>query len=214
MATKQELRSEQTKRSILAAAGALFAERGFDAVTMREIAKKAGCSHTTIYIYFTDKEALLHQLAMPPLLQLREEFRNIFQAEDNPPEHNLRQICLAFIRFCLTNRNMHDIFFNVNSVRVDEAQPKLELNKVRNELFGMLTKALQACLRIDRSDERLLAYSRIAYYTLYGIVGTYTHSSESADELLARLTPTFRDAFEALLIGFTHKMKEEGVGGK
>lgn len=214
MAGRQEQRSEETKRNILAAAGALFAEKGFDAVTMREIAKKAGCSHTAIYIYFTDKEALLHQLSMPPLLQLQEKFRSILQAAGNPPEHNLQEICLAFIRFCLTNRNMHDIFFNINAVRVDEAQPKLELNKVRNELFGLLTEALQACLRIDRSDERLLAYSRIAYYTLYGIVGTYTHSSESAEQLLARLTPTFRDAFEALLIGFAHKMKEEGADGK
>ena len=213
MAGRQEQRSEETKRNILAAAGDLFSEKGFDAVTMREIAKKAGCSHTAIYIYFTDKEALLHQLSMPPLLQLQEEFRNILQSTDNPPEHNLQEICLAFVRFCLINRNMHDIFFNVNSVHVDEAQPKLELNKVRNELFGMLTEALQACLRIGRSDERLLVYSRIAYYTLYGIVGTYSHSSESAEELLARLAPTFHDAFEALLIGFAHKINE-GAEGK
>ena len=213
MPSKQELRSEETKRNILNAAGALFAEKGFDAVTMREIAKKAGCSHTAIYIYFTDKEALLHQLSMPSLLQLQGEFRNILQSTNNPPEHNLQEIYLVFIRFCLTNRNMHDVFFNAGAARVDEAQPKLELNKARNELFDMLTEALQACLRIGSSDERLLAYSRIAYYTLYGIVGTYTHSSESADELLARLTPTFRDAFEALLIGFAHKMKE-GADGK
>lgn len=213
MAGRQEQRSEETKRNILAAAGALFSEKGFGAVTMREIARKAGCSHTAIYVYFKDKEALLHQLSMPPLLRLQEEFRGILQSKDNPPEHNLQEVCLAFIRFCLANRNMHDVFFNANAARVDEAHPELELNKARNELFGMLTEALQACLRIGRSDERLLAYSRISYYTLYGIVGTYTQSSESADELLARLTPTFRGAFEALLIGFTH-MLNEGVDRK
>lgn len=212
-AGRQVQRSEETKRNILAAAGALFSEKGFDAVTMREIARKAGCSHTAIYIYFKDKEALLHQLSMPPLLRLQEEFRRILQASDRPPEHNLQEICLAFIRFCLTNRNMRDVFFNVNAVRVDEAQPKLELNKARNELFGMLTEALRDCLGIDRNDERLLAYSRITYYTLYGIVGTYAHSPESAEQLLARLAPTFREAFEALLIGFTYKIRE-GADGK
>jgi len=70
MSTKQEQRSEETKTSILSAAGTLFASRGYDAVTMREIAKAAGCSHTTIYIYFKDKEALLLQLSMPPLKTL------------------------------------------------------------------------------------------------------------------------------------------------
>lgn len=209
----QELRSEETKRKILAAAGALFSERGFDAVTMREIAKKAGCSHTTIYIYFTDKETLLHQLSMPPLQSLKADFANIFNRNNASPEDKLKEICLAWIGFCLTNRNMHDVFFSVNATRVDEAEPKLALNKLRNELFGMLTQALQACLGIERNDARLLSYSRITYYTLHGIVGTYTYSAESAEELMARLTPTFQDAFEALLIGFAHKLRE-GVDGQ
>ena len=68
--SKQEQRSENTRKSIVAAAGKLFSSMGYNAVTMREIAKEAGCSHTTIYIYFKDKEALLHQLSKSPLLTL------------------------------------------------------------------------------------------------------------------------------------------------
>jgi AcrR family transcriptional regulator len=86
VASKQELRSEETKRSILAAAGNLFAVRGYDAVTMREIAKEAGCSHTTIYIYFKDKEALLHQLSMPPLLSLMERMETLLDQKALPDE--------------------------------------------------------------------------------------------------------------------------------
>ncbi|MGZ4164968.1 MAG: TetR/AcrR family transcriptional regulator, partial [Tumebacillaceae bacterium] len=52
MPSKKELKSEETKRAIVSAAGQLFADRGYEAVTMREIAKAAGCSHTTIYIYY------------------------------------------------------------------------------------------------------------------------------------------------------------------
>lgn len=74
MSSKQEQRSEETKRSILAAAGLLFASRGYDSVTMREIAKEAGCSHTTIYIYFKDKEALLQQLSLPRFKTWRTEW--------------------------------------------------------------------------------------------------------------------------------------------
>jgi AcrR family transcriptional regulator len=69
--SKQMKRSEETKNSIITAAQKLFAEQGYDTVTMREIAKEAGCSHTTIYIYFKDKVALLNQLAMPSLLELK-----------------------------------------------------------------------------------------------------------------------------------------------
>lgn len=43
---------------ILDAAGALFAERGVDAVAMGEIAGAAGCSRATLYRYFPDRPAL------------------------------------------------------------------------------------------------------------------------------------------------------------
>ncbi len=43
---------------ILDAAGALFAERGVDAVAMGEIAARAGCARATLYRYFPDRPSL------------------------------------------------------------------------------------------------------------------------------------------------------------
>jgi len=212
MRNRQPTRSERTKQNIIAAAGELFAERGFDDVTMREIAKRAGCSHTTIYLYFTDKEALLHHISMPPLLELKMRFSRVFE-QNASPEERLSDICLTWIRFCLANRNMYEVFFSANAGRVDEEEPPQELNRVRNEMFGMLKQALQGCLPPGTSDERLLAYARIMFYMAHGIVGSYRYSRESADELMARLTPTFRDAFRALLIGFG-AMIEKGDDGR
>lgn len=194
-------RSERTKRKIVAAAGELFAERGYDAVTMREIAQRAGCSHTTIYLYFADKEALLHHISTPPLKELEEQFRRILR-EKKSPEERLNDVCLHWIGFCLANRNMYEVFFSVGADRVDKKEPRSELNRVRNALFGMLREALQECLPPGVSDERLLSFARITFYMAHGIVGTYRHSRESMDDLMARLMPTFRDAFRALLIGF------------
>lgn len=200
-------RSERTKRNIIAAASELFAERGFDVVTMREIAQRAGCSHTTIYLYFADKEALLHHISMPPLVELKREFDRILQ-QDKAPYEQLSDICLTWIRFCLTNRNMYEVFFSANAARVDETESLPELNRLRNELFGMLERALQGCLPVGTGDERLLAYARVVFYMTHGIVGTYRYSRESVDELMVRLLPTFRDGFRALLIGFGTMIQE------
>ena len=204
MVSKQELRSEETKKSILAAAGSLFASRGYDTVTMREIAKEANCSHTTIYIYFKDKEALLHQLSMPPLLSLMERIETLLDQEALPDD-KLKAISLDFIEFCLTNRNMYNLFFNVKSVRVDEQAPEIEINQARNKLFGKLTGAIQACLSLDSQDERLLLYTRIYFFNLHGIIATYTHSEETVEQLMDRLLPTFQTSFEVLLIGIKNK---------
>ncbi|RKP54371.1 TetR/AcrR family transcriptional regulator [Cohnella endophytica] len=204
MATKQELRSDETKKSIVAAAGELFSSRGYDAVTMREIAKEAGCSHTTIYIYFKDKEALLHQLSMPPLLSLMEQMEQLL-GEQGAPESKLKAISLAFIEFCLANRNMYALFFNVKSVRVDEANPETEINQVRNKLFGKLTGAVRECLHPATDDGGALLSARIYFFALHGIVATYIHSDETVEQLMGRLSETFRITFEVLLTGLNDK---------
>lgn len=203
MPRKKQVRSEDTKRDILAAAGRLFAERGYDAVTMREIAKEAGCSHTAIYIYFEDKEALLHQLSMPPLLELRQKIGEVLEKEK--PEQALTRLSRLVIRFCLENRNMYRVFFEVKSVRVDETSPDMEINRIRNGLFAQLMQAVRNYTGYGEGSERLLACSRIYFYMLRGIVGTYQYSEETADELMERLEDTFDEAFEALLRGLLQK---------
>ncbi|HEY7971303.1 MAG TPA: helix-turn-helix domain-containing protein, partial [Xanthobacteraceae bacterium] len=46
------------RRQILDGAMAVFLEKGFDAASMGEIARAAGVSKGTLYVYFDDKQAL------------------------------------------------------------------------------------------------------------------------------------------------------------
>ncbi|MFM2484650.1 TetR/AcrR family transcriptional regulator [Celerinatantimonas yamalensis] len=51
-------KTEDRRLSFVKAAGALFVEQGFGAVTMEAIALRAGASKATLYSYFPNKEAL------------------------------------------------------------------------------------------------------------------------------------------------------------
>src|SRR5690242_11565420 len=51
----------ENKRTILAAAGRLFRERGFESVTVAEIMKSAGLTHGGFYGYFNSKDDLIAQ---------------------------------------------------------------------------------------------------------------------------------------------------------
>lgn len=53
---------EQRREEILAAAKATFAEKGYHATTIGDVATAAGVSYGSIYWYFDSKEALFHAL--------------------------------------------------------------------------------------------------------------------------------------------------------
>src|SRR5215813_1056505 len=70
----RQARSRATRRSVLAAALRLFAERGYDAVGIEEIAATARTGVGSVYAYFRSKRQLL--------LVLMQEYLGIMQALD------------------------------------------------------------------------------------------------------------------------------------
>lgn len=59
MAGLRERKKELTKRRIAVAALKLFTERGYDAVTVNEIAEAARVAKATLFTYFPSKESLV-----------------------------------------------------------------------------------------------------------------------------------------------------------
>ncbi|MGH2859431.1 MAG: TetR family transcriptional regulator, partial [Solirubrobacteraceae bacterium] len=56
---RREASKRATRAAIEQAARELFAQRGFDAVTVREIAERAGVTERTFYRYFPSKHELV-----------------------------------------------------------------------------------------------------------------------------------------------------------
>jgi AcrR family transcriptional regulator len=56
---KRERRKRETREAIVTAAERLFAVRGYDAVTVADIAAAAGVSVKTLFVYFRSKEDLV-----------------------------------------------------------------------------------------------------------------------------------------------------------
>lgn len=57
--TSREVQAEARRRQLIEAALELFAERGFEATTVKDICEKAGVAPGLIYHYFDSKECLL-----------------------------------------------------------------------------------------------------------------------------------------------------------
>jgi AcrR family transcriptional regulator len=61
----------ETRRRLLEAGTALFAEDGLHGVTSARIARRARVATGTFYLHFPDKEALFHEIAFAALAELR-----------------------------------------------------------------------------------------------------------------------------------------------
>lgn len=70
------LQKERTADRIIGAARELFAERGFEETTTREIALRAGVATGTVFVHFPDKNALLAQCLRENIEQVLAETRD------------------------------------------------------------------------------------------------------------------------------------------
>ena len=68
-------RKERLRGEILAAASKMFADRGYEAWMLREIAKEIGYTHAVIYQHFPDKWHILAELSRETIGLLIEDLR-------------------------------------------------------------------------------------------------------------------------------------------
>ena len=74
VAVRREEEKERRRAEMVDAAEELYADVGWDAVTMDRVAKSARLSRALLYVYFRDKSDLLHAITERALIELRERF--------------------------------------------------------------------------------------------------------------------------------------------
>ena len=75
-------RTRDTRAEILDVAAELFAERGYDATSLREIAERLGITKAALYYYFRSKDDILAALIAPIGAVLDELVRRLEGARD------------------------------------------------------------------------------------------------------------------------------------
>jgi len=75
---------EERPKQILDAALAVFAERGLTAARLEDIAKRAGVSKGTIYLYFANKEELFRGVVRSSVIEFIERGEAAFEQDRDP----------------------------------------------------------------------------------------------------------------------------------
>ena len=130
-----------TKQAIERAALSLFAERGYPAVSMREIAERVGIRQGGIYNHFGSKQALLVHL-------MEGHMRALLVALDAsvPKGGDPRQRLAQFVRFHLTQPD--DVFIAYMELRSLEPDGLTRLKELRRAYEERLRRILEAGQRL------------------------------------------------------------------
>jgi len=172
---------DEPRTQILDAAGPIFAERGFQAATVREICKKAGVNVAAVNYYFGDKECLYLETVKLASQQQTERF----PLPHRPPE------CSAEIR-------LYDFILTLLTRLLDTDQPwqsRLMMREVlrptsacRELVEGHMRPHFESLLRVlgelvpeDTSLRRLRQIG-------FSVVGQCLHY-RVANSVISMLTP-------------------------
>jgi AcrR family transcriptional regulator len=127
-------RKEKLRGEILAAASKMFADRGYEAVTLREIAKEIGYTHAVIYQHFPDKWHILAELSRETIGLMVQNF-DALAAQHRSPKERLFATSRGLIQFCTAHpQQFRNVFFgpeNRNGVRAGQY-----INAIGAPLFG------------------------------------------------------------------------------
>jgi AcrR family transcriptional regulator len=93
--TRWRRRKEARPEEILEAALASFAERGFAATRLEDVAARAGISKGTLYLYFDSKEALFEAVVRATLLPNLERIEALLTTFQGPSAQLLERLVLT-----------------------------------------------------------------------------------------------------------------------
>jgi AcrR family transcriptional regulator len=93
--TRWRRRKEARPDEILAAALASFAERGFAATRLEDVAARAGVSKGTVYLYFNGKEQLFEAVVRARLLPNLERVEALLATFEGPSASLLERLLLT-----------------------------------------------------------------------------------------------------------------------
>lgn len=153
------------RESIRAAAVQLFAEYGYHAAPLRDIARMAGIQAASIYYHYANKEALLVEIMETHMLQLNANLERILR-EQSDPQQRLYDAIANHIR--LHTSYKAEFFIIDTEIRALEGDHRSYILSLRDRYEFLLQELLSDGMErgvFRQSDIKISSYAIIAMCT-------------------------------------------------
>jgi len=153
------------RENVLTAAVQLFAEYGYHAAPLRDIARMAGIQAASIYYHYTNKEALLVEIMETHMHQLNANLERILH-EQQDPQKRLYDAVANHIH--LHTRYKAEFFIIDTEIRALEGNNRTYILSLRDRYENLLQELLRDGMErgiFRQSDVKVLSYAIIAMCT-------------------------------------------------
>lgn len=175
----------QTREKILAAARDLVLRHGFDAVSLRQIARSIEYTAPAIYTHFKDKHEMLAALCEQDFALLRGAMRHADRIDD--PVERLRQIGRAYVRFGFEHPHHYRFMFMEpwpeGGPSPEDLPPgQIEQGNPDQDAYAFLKQAVTRCIEAGRFKARYAdpdVVTTLCWGAAHGVVSLYlTHGGD------------------------------------
>lgn len=148
----------------------LLVRDGYESLSMRRIAAAIGCSVSSIYLYFDNKDDLVHALIDEGFERWYEIVRESAAMEGSPRDR-LRAHCLRYIEFGLENPEFYEIMYMFHPKRM--ARFPKELYRRARASMDVLSGLVEACAPGHfQTAEEARVQAHVVWAILHGVVST------------------------------------------
>lgn len=128
--------TEGKRDHLLARAAALFAEKGYEATSLRDMSQAAGVSLAGLYHYFSSKEDLLYQVQFRTFASLLEA-QEAVAAEPGTAEERFRRLVIGHLGFFTRHPNeLKACTYELESLK---GEPYLTVEALRRRYYRLFT---------------------------------------------------------------------------
>ncbi|MEM7067102.1 MAG: TetR/AcrR family transcriptional regulator [Cyanobacteria bacterium P01_B01_bin.77] len=199
MAKKKTYHHSDLRRALLDAALQALAE-GKD-IALRDVARRAGVSHTAPYRHFADKEALLAAVAEEGFVAFGEYLQAAKQPLEGKPLQALQATGVAYIRYALQHPTHYRVMFGQDLHNCHSHSALLATSTATFEILVSIIHAGQVQGKIRPDDARHLALG--AWAQVHGLAmllldGQLSVNDSDESETIAK--QMIQSSIEGLLV--------------
>jgi len=139
---------EKVRAGILEDALSIVSHEGFESLTMRKLASKAGMTAPNLYNYFSNKDEIYLTLVIAGFMKLKEALEDAYSGSPDPAAR-AKALIDAYIRFGIENSAYYDIMFTRPTPKYDDyvGTPHEKLSRIEYttsmEIAGLAERAVR-----------------------------------------------------------------------